>query len=602
MKKLNNFLSKAKVIHGDKYDYSLVDYTNNKSGVTIVCPIHGDFKQTPDKHINAKQGCPRCSPNHKLTLNDFIKISNSTHNNTYDYSKSIYINANTNIEIICSKHGPYYQRASVHMSGGGCPKCIGWNKNNDDVIQSLIEIHGDKYDYSKSKYINANSPIRINCKEHGIFEQTYNTHKNGHGCPKCAGRNKTTHDFIEQSKIIHGDKYDYGQINYSKSSDKILITCLIHGNFRQTPANHLQGQGCPKCKGVSIIEKKTKTKEQFIEEAKIIHGDKYDYSNIEYIHCKNKIKIMCSLHGYFEQVPDSHLQGCGCPKCGLTFDKLEGQIREFITNLDIKIIEKDRNIINPLELDIFIPTHNIAIELNGVYWHSELYKPSNYHLNKTELCEEKNIKLIHIFDDEWLYKKDIVKSRLKNILGLTKNKIYARKCEIRVVSSKISKDFLDKNHIQGNVNSSIRLGLYYDEELVSLMTFGKGRIAMGGNSKQYELVRFCNKLDTSVIGGADKLLKNFIKSYQPKEIISYADRRWSQGDLYEKLNFTKTHNSKPNYWYIINNKRTHRFSYRKSMLIKQGFNTNKTEHQIMLDRKIYRIYDCGTIVYKKTLD
>jgi hypothetical protein len=133
------------------------------------------------------------------------------------------------------------------------------------------------------------------------------------------------------------------------------------------------------------------------------------------------------------------------------------------------------------------------------------------------------------------------------------------------------------------------------------MTFGKGRIALGGKSNQYELLRFCNKINTIVIGGADKLLKHFIKIYQPKEIISYADRRWSSGDLYEKLEFTKTHVSQPNYWYIVNNRREYRFGYRKSMLIKKGFDANKTEHQIMFDRKIYRIYDCGTIAYKKTL-
>ena len=134
------------------------------------------------------------------------------------------------------------------------------------------------------------------------------------------------------------------------------------------------------------------------------------------------------------------------------------------------------------------------------------------------------------------------------------------------------------------------------------MTCGKGRIAMGGKSNEYELVRFCNKLDTTVIGGADKLLKNFIKTYQPKTIISYADRRWSMGNLYNKLNFTKMHESNPNYWYIINNKRKHRFGFRKSILVKQGYDTNKTEHEIMIEKNINRIYDCGTIAYKKTLD
>jgi len=312
------------------------------------------------------------------------------------------------------------------------------------------------------------------------------------------------------------------------------------------------------------------------------------------------VTIICPEHGEFEQRVDVHRNGGNCPKCsnGGT-SKHELEIKDFIKSLKLKINENERNIIKPLELDIFIPSHNLAIEFNGVYWHSEEYVNSDYHLNKTKLCESKNIKLIHIFEDEWVLKKDIVKSRLKNILGLTENKIYARKCTIKEVSSKETKKFLNNNHIQGNVNSKIRVGLYFNNELVSMMTFGKLRKILGSKSieNKYELLRFCNKLDTIVIGGADKLLKYFIKLYEPNEIISYADRRWSQGNLYEKLNFKFIHNTKPNYYYLINKKRENRFNYRKDILVKQGFDINKTEHEIMLERNIYRIYDCGNKKY-----
>jgi hypothetical protein len=156
--------------------------------------------------------------------------------------------------------------------------------------------------------------------------------------------------------------------------------------------------------------------------------------------------------------------------------------------------------------------------------------------------------------------------------------------------------------LQGSTNSSIKLGLYYDDELVSVMLFNKPRLGIGVDYDGYELTRFCNKLNTNVIGGADKLLKYFIKTYQPKQIISYADRRWSHGELYQKLGFEETHINKPNYWYIIGKIRKHRFGFRKDFLKKQGFDTkNKTEHEIMLERKIYRIYDCGTITYKLKL-
>ncbi len=281
----------------------------------------------------------------------------------------------------------------------------------------------------------------------------------------------------------------------------------------------------------------------------------------------------------------------------------ENEIETYIKSiLNINIETNNRKILNGKELDIYIPSHNLAIEFNGLYWHSECHVDKNYHLNKTLECEKQGIKLIHIFEDEWLFKQDIVKSRLMNILGLTPNKIFARKTKIKEVSIDESKIFLETNHIQGSVNSSIKLGLYLGDELVSLMTFGNGRIIMSGNKNEYELLRFCNKLNTSVVGGADKLLKYFIKTYHPKQIISYADRRWSQGGLYDKLGFTFIHNSKPNYYYIINNKRCYRFKYRKDMLIKEGYDINKSEHDIMLDRGIYRIYDCGAKRYELNIN
>ena len=176
-------------------------------------------------------------------------------------------------------------------------------------------------------------------------------------------------------------------------------------------------------------------------------------------------------------------------------------------------MQNDKHLIYPYELDIFSPKYNIAIEYDGLYWHNEKNVDMNYHLMKTELCENKGIQLIHIFEDEWTDKQDIVKSRLKSIFGVIDNRIYARKCEIKEVSHNESKLFLEKNHIQGNVNSKYRYGLYYNNELVSLMTFGNMRKSLGSKTKNecYELLRFCNKLNTSVIGGASKLFKHFIK-------------------------------------------------------------------------------------------
>lgn len=275
------------------------------------------------------------------------------------------------------------------------------------------------------------------------------------------------------------------------------------------------------------------------------------------------------------------------------------EVVEFIKNLGFDVIEHDRKILNGKELDIVIPEKNIAIELDGLYWHSELYKESNYHLNKTDLCEANNIQLIHIFEDEWANKKEIVKSRIKSILGKSTTSIYARKCNIKKINSKVCREFIELNHLQGYIPASVKLGLYYEDELVSVMTFGKLRAALGnkGTDSEYEMYRFCNKIGYSVVGGASKLLSHFIKHFNPTYILSYADRRWSIGKLYDKLKFKMEGKSDPNFWYVKNGIRYHRFNFRKSELVKEGYDPSKTAHEIMLDRKMYRIYDCGNIKY-----
>jgi len=270
-------------------------------------------------------------------------------------------------------------------------------------------------------------------------------------------------------------------------------------------------------------------------------------------------------------------------------------------NYDGKIIGSDRTVLDGLELDIYLPDLNIAFEFDGIYWHNEINKPDKkYHLNKTNKCLEKNIQLVHIFEDEWIEREDTVKSIILNKLRLSKHRIYGRKTKLKEIETKQAKQFFEENHIQGYTNSSVKLGLFYNDELVSAMLFTKktvgGRISFDG----YELSRFVNKKYTNVIGAASKLLKWFEIVYNPKEIRSYADRRWFDGGLYNILGFTQTHINSISYWYVIGEKRKHKSSFTKSKIEKQGFSIiGKTEHELMLERKIYRIYDCGTIAYSK---
>ena len=252
------------------------------------------------------------------------------------------------------------------------------------------------------------------------------------------------------------------------------------------------------------------------------------------------------------------------------------------------------------EIDIYLPDNNIGFECNGTYWHSSLQKEKNYHKVKSDFFKEKGIHIIHIWETDWVSKNDIIKSIIRNQLNNNLCKIYARKCIIKEISHTDTKIFLNQNHLQGNCISGIKLGLYYDNELVSVMTFGKLRKNLGQTHKEgyYELLRFCNKLNTSVVGGASKLFQYFIKNYNPLNIISYADKAWSCGNLYNKLNMECIDETEPGYFYVKSNIKFNRFQFRKSELIKEGYDPNKTEQEIMEDRGFYRIWDCGVLKYE----
>jgi hypothetical protein len=296
------------------------------------------------------------------------------------------------------------------------------------------------------------------------------------------------------------------------------------------------------------------------------------------------------------------------PNKSIGISVAEEEIQLFIKeNTTYTLICNNRKLVKGLEIDMYIPELNLAIEYNGLKWHSELNgKDRNYHLYKTEECNKKNIHLIHIFEDEWKHKKNIIKSKILNLLGVTSNKIYARKCEIREINNKDKNEFLNKTHIQGEDKSKIKIGLYYKDELVSIMTFGNLRKVTGNKHKDdvYELIRFSTKLNTNVIGGFSKLLKYFIKNYSPHKIISFADRRYSLGNVYEVNNFVFVNNTPPNYWYMrYYNKREHRFAYRKSELGDklEKFNKDLSEWENMKLNKYDRIWDCGSKKYELIL-
>lgn len=248
------WIQKAKEIHGDKYDYSKSVYTGSRNNITIICPIHGEFSINSCGHTSIdKKGCPKCSK--RTSESEWIKKAIRVHGEFYDYSKVKYNTARDKVIIICPEHGEFLQKAASHIEGVGCMKCYRNSKkyNLKEFVERANNKHNNKYDYSKVVYINSSTKITIVCPTHGDFEQTPCSHLTGRGCIKCKYENqpnltrKNINNVILDFKKVHGDLYDYSKVIYVNNSTKIKIVCLKHGEFEQAPDKHLAGQGCPIC-------------------------------------------------------------------------------------------------------------------------------------------------------------------------------------------------------------------------------------------------------------------------------------------------------------------------------------------------------------------
>jgi hypothetical protein len=318
---------------------------------------------------------------------------------------------------------------------------------------------------------------------------------------------------------------------------------------------------------------------------------------------ENKLKLKCNKCHIEFAISRQYFNDCKyseemCPTCypkKITRSKGENELYEFINELCPSAIPNNRTKIYPLEIDVYLPDENIGFEYSGLYWHSEEQNKAvgrhkafdNY---KMKMAREAGVKLYIIFEDEWINNKEIVKSRIRNILGKCPKRVYARNCEILETSSKKANKFLKENHIQGSGRSNYRLGLFYEGKLISVMTFSKENKSR--NILGWEINRFCHKLDHTVVGGASKLFKKFLNDVNPKSVISYADCRWSDGNLYKTLGFDFSHQTPPNYWYFYCNelKRIHRYSLRKN----DNDDPNLTEYENRLKEGYLRIWDCGS--------
>ena len=306
-----------------------------KSKATFFCKDHGEFISTPSQVIRSAYGCRRCalegsSKKKAKGIAEFLSQEIEVHGDAYDYTKTDYSSANKSVIITCKIHGDFLQTPNNHLRGRGCKLCgnlkISFHRSDttEDFIQKAINVHGRSYDYSSAKFENSRTPVRIGCRTHGDFWQLSTSHLSGSGCPKCSryltnsNRSITTKEFIALAMNVHGNTYDYSLVNYQGYRNKVSIICPDHGHFSQAPHNHLNGSNCPECSKQLLGESCRLTQEQAITKMKEVHGELYDYSKVQYERSDKKIAVVCKIHGDFEQLPNNHVRGGGCPKCSVS--------------------------------------------------------------------------------------------------------------------------------------------------------------------------------------------------------------------------------------------------------------------------------------------
>lgn len=345
------------------------------------------------------------------------------------------------------------------------------------------------------------------------------------------------------------------------------------------------------------------SKDRIIDQLRIVGFNdriiKYEYSNLGNLTCMcdNDHEYEMSFRLIRDRLGRQEICCSVCnPLLGHNTSIQELELYNWLSNY-VNCEHTNRKILEGKHLDIYVEDKKFAIEYNGIYWHSDLRRDEDYHLYKTSLCKEKGIQLIHVWEDLWKNKKELVKNRILSKLNIGQTKIGARECTIKEITNKEASMFFNENHLQGAINASLYVALIKNEKIVSAICIGKRKINKNKN-EYYEILRFCNKAGINCVGSFSKLFKYVINKC-PGQYISYADLCWGEGKVYEKAGFELNGFSLPNYWYFVNGVRYHRYRFNKQNLIKMGYDRNKTEKQIMdEDVKALRVYDCGNAIWE----
>lgn len=610
MRKLTQgeFLVKVADRLSGPWDLSRFVYSGTSAKGVAVCPDHGEFQITPNALMNGI-GCNECAKvsrgkKRRLTQEEFLSKVKAVHGDRYDYSEALYQGQNKKVTIKCKEHGQFSQTPDSHLNGRGCPECgrkaigDGSRLSRDEFLRRLLELNTG-YGLDEVRYESMSRHITLVCKEHGRFSaQAGNVLYRKSGCPKCAVESngkrsrKSFESYVNRARAVHGERFEYLGVEYENAQAYLMVYCREHGEFRQLANSHLNGVGCIKC------SKPIWDTDSFIVEANKVHENKYSYFGANYTGSTNKVVITCPDHGEFLQLPSCHVHlAQGCPKCAnIGPSEAQLEIYKFLSNhtkVELEYTLADTR----KRLDMFVPNLNLAVEYHGLIWHSTKFKEDpREDYKKHKLAESLGIRVIHIYEDEWKLRRSVVERTLLSAIGKLP-RVFARSTKLVELSTSEADTFYEVNHLQGKCMAEVAYGLRHDGELVACMSFGVARSNRRNTDKEiWELERYA--ATKTIVGGAGKLLNAFIKSGRAREIVSYSDSRVFSGNMYRALGFDLVDESAPDYKYTNGNYRfgrQHKSKYQRKNLpsILTRFDPEKSEAENCRDNGLYQIFDCG---------
>lgn len=501
-------------------------------------------------------------------------------------------------------------------------------KTFDEVLSTFPASVRAAYDFSNAQYLGALVRLQgVQCPVHGEFSQYSVQFRKGRGCPACGAAERTAkgrtpaQDYFAKVAEIHGDKYDYSASVFTKMNAMITIRCPDHGDVTISANHHFyRRQGCGQCeteakrsrilqyRHLSAQSKIDNTSVGFFARCAQAHQEKYAYPAQEYRGAKEKIRVVCPVHGEFQQAAWAHLSGKGCMQCGAADPKWERDLAAYVESLGV-VVQRSAPVLDGRHIDIYAPALSIGIELHGLHWHTERVHGKEYHRRKWEVAQRNGIRLVQVFEDEWANKADIVRARVAALFGAAP-KYDARKLTVQVLSAAQSKPFLEAHHIQGATVAQRHYGLAAsDGGLLAVATFGRARsgaMTGAGVSDDWEVLRYASV--GRVRGGFTRLLKRFLADETPSRVISYCDLRYGDGKVYAAAGFTLAGITEPDYWWVAPGRvvRTPRYATQKHKLerhpvLSRFYAPEKTEVQICTDAGWNRIYGVGSQRWEMSL-